>query len=71
MADTKTIECFTVGPIGTNCYLLLDEETKEAFLVDPGDEAEYLISELNRREVRLRAVLLTHGTLIMCWRSAP
>lgn len=61
MADTKTIECFTVGPIGTNCYLLLDEETKEAFLVDPGDEAEYLISELNRREVRLRAVLLTHG----------
>ena len=61
MADTKTIECFTVGHIGTNCYLLLDEETKEAFLVDPGDEAEYLISELNRREVRLRAVLLTHG----------
>ena len=61
MADTKTIECFTVGPIGTNCYLLLDEETKEAFLVDPGDEAEYLISELNRREVMLRAVLLTHG----------
>lgn len=61
MADTKTIECFTVGPIGTNCYLLLDEETKEAFLVDPGDEAEYLISELNRREVRPRAVLLTHG----------
>ena len=61
MADTKTIECFTVGPIGTNCYLLLDEETKEAFLVDPGDEADYLISELNRREVRLRAVLLTHG----------
>ena len=61
MADTKTIECFTVGPIGTTCYLLLDEETKEAFLVDPGDEAEYLISELNRREVRLRAVLLTHG----------
>ena len=61
MADTKTIECFTVGPIGTNCYLLLDEETKEAFLVDPGDEAEYLISELNRREVRLRAILLTHG----------
>ena len=61
MADTKTIECFTVGPIGTNCYLLLDEETKEAFLVDPGDEAEYLISELNRREVRLRTVLLTHG----------
>ena len=61
MADTKTIECFTVGPIGTNCYLLLDAETREAFLVDPGDEAEYLISELNRREVRLRAVLLTHG----------
>lgn len=61
MADTKTIECFNVGLIGTNCYLLLDEETKEAFLVDPGDEAEHLISELKKREVKLRAILLTHG----------
>ena len=33
-----------VGSLQTNCYLLIDEETKLAALIDPGDEAERLLA---------------------------
>ncbi len=55
------IKKLVVGPIGTNCYIasLLDGET---LIVDPGDESERIIAELNKIEnMKLKYILLTHG----------
>lgn len=50
-----------VGSLQTNCYLLIDEETKCAALIDPGDEAEKLLALIEREGVTLQYILLTHG----------
>ena len=50
-----------VGSLQTNCYLLIDEETKSAALIDPGDEAERLLALVKSEGVTLNYILLTHG----------
>ena len=40
------IKALQVGPIGTNCYLLEDETTNSAAVVDPGGEAERILAQL-------------------------
>ncbi len=52
---------FILGELGTNCYLLLDEETKEAAVIDPADEADTLRRAVEDAGARLRYILLTHG----------
>ena len=49
------------GEIEENCYIVIDEETKKAFLVDPGDEAGKIIATLESLDVNLEYILLTHG----------
>ena len=49
----------TVGPLQENCYLLTNNETRSAVLVDPGDEAPRLIQALEG--YTLEAVWLTHA----------
>ena len=55
------LECLTVGPLQENCYLLADTHTKEAVLIDPGDEAARLLEVLDDKGLTLRAVWLTHA----------
>ena len=52
---------YILGELGTNCYLLLDEETKEAAIIDPADEADTLRRAVEDAGARLRYILLTHG----------
>lgn len=42
------VEQYTVGPVMTNCYFAVNEETKEMFVVDPGDAAEALAAKNQR-----------------------
>ena len=52
---------FSVGMVMTNCYMIFNEATKEAALVDPGDQAAYLLEQCRLRGLTLKAILLTHG----------
>ena len=53
------LQRFTVGPLQENCYLLTDDETKGAVLIDPGDEAPRLIQAL--KGYTLQEIWLTHA----------
>lgn len=55
------IETFVLGDVRTNCYLLINEETKEALVVDPADRADVIVRKLIDEGLTLKAILLTHG----------
>ena len=50
-----------LGRMGNNNYLVSNEETNEAILIDCGGTADEIIREIRIRGLRLKAVLLTHG----------
>jgi hydroxyacylglutathione hydrolase len=49
------------GQFAENCYLLADGRTREAVIVDPGEEAARFLSELKARNWMLRDIWLTHA----------
>jgi glyoxylase-like metal-dependent hydrolase (beta-lactamase superfamily II) len=55
------VVCFPNGPFAENCYLVADAGTREAVLVDPGEEAELFLSRLTADGLRLTAIWLTHA----------
>ncbi|EEC57816.1 metallo-beta-lactamase domain protein [[Bacteroides] pectinophilus ATCC 43243] len=61
MAGNLTVKSNVVGMIGTNSYLLINNTTKEAIIVDPGAEAGRIEKSVKDNEVTPAAILLTHG----------
>ena len=55
------VKMLQVGPIGTNCYILEDEEAGLAAVIDPGDEAGKILKALEDEKVKVEYILLTHG----------
>ena len=55
------ITTFVKGPIDANNYLLVDEETNEAVLIDCSSAEESYINEIKQSGVNLKYILLTHG----------
>jgi len=52
---------YVVGPLQENCYLIGDANTKEAVLIDPGEEADRLLKAINEADLSLKEVWLTHA----------
>ncbi|MCG8566602.1 MAG: MBL fold metallo-hydrolase [Desulfobacterales bacterium] len=55
------IEKLEVGPIMANCFILGCEETKEAVVVDPGDDADRILMALAKLELKVKYLINTHG----------
>ena len=49
------------GQFAENCYLVADRRTREAVIIDPGEEPAMFLAELDTRAWSLRAIWLTHG----------
>ncbi|MCR5792715.1 MAG: MBL fold metallo-hydrolase [Lachnospiraceae bacterium] len=50
-----------LGNMGTNCFIVSDEATSEAVVIDPGDQAYVIKDYLDGNGLKLQAILLTHG----------
>lgn len=57
------IEWVTVGPFQENSYVIVDEPSRRAVLVDPGDEAPRIIRMVREAGASPEAVWLTHAHL--------
>jgi hydroxyacylglutathione hydrolase len=55
------IELLTVGPLEENCYLVIDEATNRAVLIDPGDEPARILAALRASGATLESIWLTHA----------
>ena len=55
------IEKFPLGILGANCYLLINEETKDTVVVDPGGHSKKFTAYIEEEKLNLVAILLTHG----------
>lgn len=55
------LQQLTLGPVFTNCYFVMNKDTKELLIVDPADAPERIIHQVNIMGARPAGILLTHG----------
>ena len=60
------IKAISVGQLQTNCYLVWDEYSQECFVIDPGDDADFITTEILNLKLKPQAILLTHGHYDHC-----
>ncbi len=60
MANLKILE-YTVGEIGTNCYFLVNTDTKETIIIDPGGDGLKLQKIIASEGLKPVAIFLTHA----------
>ena len=55
------IETLSVGPMQANCYILIDEVSREALIIDPGADYKRIKHLLDRALARANFIVNTHG----------
>jgi glyoxylase-like metal-dependent hydrolase (beta-lactamase superfamily II) len=54
-------EVLAVGPLQCNCSILGDETSREAIVIDPGDEIPRILQLLERHQLTLKQIVVTHA----------
>lgn len=55
------IKVFVEGPVNANNYLLIDEKTKDAVLIDCSSSRDEFVENIKKQKVNLKYIFLTHG----------
>ncbi len=50
-----------VGYLDTNCYIIADEKSREAAIIDPGGNADEILNIINKEKLTAKYIFLTHG----------
>ena len=50
-----------VGPLQVNCYIIADEKTKEAVVIDPGDDAQDILGIIRKKGLTVKYIVNTHA----------
>lgn len=59
--DDPRVVTLANGAFAENCYIVIDGGSREAVMIDPGEEVDLFMRRLETERVDLRAVWLTHG----------
>jgi hydroxyacylglutathione hydrolase len=54
-------EIIAVGPLRCNCSIVGDEQSREALVIDPGDQVEDVLAILQRHALTLKHIVVTHA----------
>jgi hydroxyacylglutathione hydrolase len=54
-------EIIPVGPLRCNCSIIGDEESREAIVVDPGDDIDDVLAVIARHKLKVKQIVITHG----------
>ncbi|NNU76455.1 MBL fold metallo-hydrolase [Clostridium estertheticum] len=49
------------GIYGANCYIVMDKNTGEAVVIDPGGDVDDIVKVINNMGAKVKYILLTHG----------
>ena len=55
------VQTITVGAFQENSYLVVDDSSRRAVIVDPGGEGQRLVGEIERSKATLDAIWITHA----------
>jgi glyoxylase-like metal-dependent hydrolase (beta-lactamase superfamily II) len=55
------IETVIVGPLQVNCYIVYDEHSLDAVVIDPGDQPEKVLKLAKNKGLRISSIICTHG----------
>ena len=54
------VRSFTVGPVAENCYIARRDDADRGLIVDPGEEADRILAAVEKLEIAIEAILITH-----------
>ena len=55
------LQTLVLGPVQTNCYIVVCERTRRAAIVDPGWSASQILAEVESLQAAVQVILLTHA----------
>lgn len=56
-----SIKTLPLGQLNTNCYLIWDEETHEALIIDPADNGTFISEQILELKLKPTHIILTHA----------
>jgi len=54
-------EILPVGPLQCNCSVIGDESTREAMVIDPGDDIEDVLALIRKHNLQVKQIVITHA----------
>jgi glyoxylase-like metal-dependent hydrolase (beta-lactamase superfamily II) len=54
-------EILPVGPLQCNCSVIADENTREAMVIDPGDDIDDILNIISKHRLTVKQIVITHA----------
>jgi hydroxyacylglutathione hydrolase len=61
MPENLIHEIIPVGMLQCNCSIFGDEESREAIVIDPGDNIDQILAVLGKHRLKVKAIVITHA----------